>query len=155
MNTSPIPPGTLSTATTAGTLLAAALGAFQGHPGWLCLALALCVVLALGRAAIEAWKGKGAPAVPAAAALLLLFLLPACVTARGHYETTPPDPRACGAALLRAAAVQAPCDVTPPPPTPQLLQCILGAAAESMPCVPASVWVPDSAAPAAPAAAGK
>jgi hypothetical protein len=153
MNASPIPPGTLSTTTIAGTLLAAALGAFQGHPGWLCLALALCVVLALGRAAIEVWKGKGAPAGPPAAALLLLFLLPACVTARGHYETTPPDPRACGAALLRAAAVQAPCDVRPAPPVPQLLACILGAAAEAMPCAPTSVWVPDP--PAAPAAAGK
>ena len=153
MNPSPIPPGTLSTVSVVGTALATVAGKFDGHPGWLCLAIALCVIASLGRGFIEYLKSKGPPA--AAALLLLCFLLPACVTARGHYETTPPDPRACGVALLRAAAVQASCDVTPPPPAPQLLQCILGAAAESMPCVPMSVWVPDPPAPTASTAAGK
>lgn len=158
MNPSPIPPGTLSTTTIAGTLLAAALGAFQGHPGWLCLALALCVIAALGRAAIEVWKGKGPPAVPpAAAALLLLALLSGCATPGmmngkpGHFVTSPPDITACGLATLQAYQAQQVCDVSPPPPATKIIECAIASILAARPCVPAVTWVPDET----PAPAGK
>ena len=68
MNPSPIPPGSLSLTSillTGGLSLA---GRFDGHPWALVAAIGLCVVLSLGRGAIEAWKGKAAVAL----AVLLL-----------------------------------------------------------------------------------
>lgn len=78
--------------------------------------------------------------------LVPLLLAPSCATvqvAKGHYEVIPPDQTACTAALLRAAAAQAPCDRSPPPPTAEIVACAAAAAAEMTPCAPIFKWVPD------------
>lgn len=84
---------------------------------------------------------------PALLLLVPLLLAPACATvqlAKGHYEVIPPDQAACTAALIRAAAAQAPCDRSPPPPTEEIVKCAALAAAEMTPCSPIFKWVPDA-----------
>lgn len=77
-------------------------------------------------------------------AALLLFA-PSCATPGGHYIAVAPDPIECARASLRAAAVQAPCDRSPPPPTAEIVACVFGAAAELLPCMPGRQWVADAA----------
>ena len=85
--------------------------------------------------------------------LALVLALAGCATvqlAKGHYEVIPPDQVACSAALIRAAAAQAPCDRSPPPPVQEIVQCAALAAAEMTPCQPIFRWVPDPAPVAVP-----
>jgi len=138
MNPSPIPPGSLSLTSillTGGLSLA---GRFDGHPWALVAAIGLCVVLSLGRGAIEAWKGKAATV-----AMLAALLFTGCATMPGHYVAIPPDPAACAAAIPRAALAQAPCDVKPPPDALAIISCAAGALAALSPCMPVSTWVAD------------
>lgn len=95
----------------------------------------------------EVVAGADFQRVPPALMLLVpLLLAPSCATvqvAKGHYEVIPPDQTACTAALLRAAAAQAPCDRSPPPPPAEIVACAAAAAAEMTPCAPIFKWVPD------------
>ena len=93
MNTSPIPPGTLSTAGVFGTIVLAVTGKFDNHPGWLCVALAIIAAVAVARGFTEAWKTVRVSAAPKSdtptesskaavvAVLLLSFLTPSIVLA--------------------------------------------------------------------------
>lgn len=90
MEPSKIPPGTLSLSATVGTLLAAILGKFDGHPGWLCCALGIVALVAIARGATEAWKARGAALaarVPPAAVVLALLLVPTLAFASDGVKT--------------------------------------------------------------------
>lgn len=103
----------------------------------------LGLVVAGLRLVARAFAGKALPP-----AIVVAVLLSGCATvqvAKGHYEAIPPDPQACSDALLRAAAAQAPCDRSPPPPAAEIVKCAALAAAEMRSCAPVFQWVPDVA----------
>lgn len=87
MNPSIIPPGFLSTGVTASALLAGALGAFSGHPGYLCIALAIGAAVAINRGWTEAWKAARGVASKAAVVTMALIVLAQPARAGGPNVT--------------------------------------------------------------------
>lgn len=81
--------------------------------------------------------------------LAFLVLFGGCTTVPGHWASGPFDAVACAKAAARAAAAQAPCDKKKPDPA-ACLAGALQAAAELAACIPPQTWVPDP--PAAPVA---
>ncbi len=108
MGASPIPPGTLSTVGVGATVVAAIAGKFDGHPGWLCLALGIVAAVAIARGLTEAWKTKGT------AAVLALLLLASPALADGPQLRAPMPADVAAVPLVPPEAVVPTC----PPPAP-------------------------------------